>query len=155
PAMRERGRGQLVVVVCLLCGVCAGSTGCWNSTFECRCPNTQVVEHDPSLPHELQMMSLPPYVIEPPDILLIDVLRTLPKPPYRIDAGDALMIQASPSLPGAPLGGVYSVEPEGTINFGVDYGVVRVAGLTLDEAREAIRTQLAKAVKEPQVSVAL
>src|SRR5262249_17489499 len=39
--------------------------------------------------------------------------------------------------------------------FGVDYGVVRVAGLTLDEAREAIRTQLAKAVKEPQVSVAL
>jgi polysaccharide export outer membrane protein len=153
--MRERGRGQLVAVFCLLWGVCAGSTGCWNSTFECRCPNAQTVEHDPSLPHELQMMSLPPYVIEPPDILLIDVLRTLPKPPYRIDAGDVLMIQASPALPGAPLGGLVSVEPEGTINLGVDYGVVRVAGLTLDEAKEAIRKQLAEVVKNPQVSVAL
>src|SRR5262245_31259586 len=96
-AMRERGRGQLLAVFCLLWCVCAGGTGCWSSMLECRCPDAQVVEHDPSLPHELQMMSLPPYVIEPPDILLIDVLRTLPKPPYRIEPGDALMIQAGPA----------------------------------------------------------
>jgi polysaccharide export outer membrane protein len=153
--MRERGRGQLVAVVCLLCGVCAGSTGCWNSLLECRCPNTPVVEHDPSLPHELQMMSLPPYVIEPPDILLIDVLRTVPKPPYRIEPGDSLLIQATPQLPGAPLGGVYTVEPEGTINLGVDYGVVRVVGLTLEDAKKEIRRVLAETVKGPQVSVGL
>jgi polysaccharide biosynthesis/export protein len=156
--MRERGRGQLVAVFCLLWGVCAGSTGCWNSMLEHRCPDAHVVEHDPTLPHELQMMSLPPYVIEPPDILLIDVLRTVPKPPYRVEPGDALMIQAGPSPPGfAPLGGVYTVEPEGTINFGVDYGVARVAGLTLEEAREAIRKQLATTIKKEAlyVSVAL
>lgn len=44
-------------------------------------------------PHELALLQHSPYVIEPPDILLIDAVRIVPRPPYRIEPLDSLAIQ--------------------------------------------------------------
>jgi polysaccharide export outer membrane protein len=94
------------------------------------------------VPRELEKVSHPPYVIETPDILLIDTLRVVPRPPYHIQPLDAILVQATNVLPAEPISGAYGIEPEGTITLGPSYGSVIVAGLTLDEARQAIEKQL-------------
>jgi polysaccharide export outer membrane protein len=108
------------------------------------------------IPRELDKVSLPDYVIEPPDILVIDTVRGAPLPPYHIEPMDVLQIQvAGEQLPGAPLSGLFVVEPDGTVNLGLAYGSVPVAGLTLEAARAAIAAQLNRVLKSPQVIVAL
>jgi len=99
---------------------------------------------------------LPDYVIEPPDVLLIDAIRLVPQPPYRIEPLDALVINVTETLPDQPISGVYGVEPEGTVNLGFTYGLVPVAGLTLDEIQQDIEKRLSKRLKPGfQVTVAL
>ncbi len=107
------------------------------------------------LPVEFCKVSLPPYMIEPPDILLIDTVRMIPRPPYRIEPLDVLLLQVSETLPGQPIGGTYTVSPEGTINLGYAYASVRVAGLSLEEAQAVIRNHLSRVLTNPKVSVAL
>jgi polysaccharide export outer membrane protein len=107
-------------------------------------------------PREMQKVSHPPYVVEPPDILVIDAIRLVPKGPYKINPLDAVLINATNVLPTEPIGGVYPVEPEGRVNLGISYGSVSVVDLTTDQAREAIVKQLKDAgYKEPQVVVSL
>jgi polysaccharide export outer membrane protein len=105
----------------------------------------------PCVPRELATVSQPPYVIEPPDILVIDAIRLIPKPPYRVEPLDALAIRVSPTPETEPIAGVYSVEPDGTINLGFNYGVVRVARLTIEEVREAITRQAGRELKQKLV----
>ena len=106
-------------------------------------------------PHELWMKSLPPYMIEPPDILLIDTIRMIPKPPYVVQPLDVLLIRVAQPLLNQPIEGSYTVGPDGTINLGYSYGMVRVGGLTLEEVERAIRTQIGGVLKDPQVAVGL
>src|SRR2546421_6133184 len=87
---------------------------------------------EPPPPVELRKISLPPYVIEPPDILLIDAVRLTPMGPYKLEPGDVLQIQVADTLPNQPIVGPYPVSLEGTINLGFSYGVVKVAGLSAD-----------------------
>jgi polysaccharide export outer membrane protein len=117
--------------------ICLGSAGC----------QTAELKHDktPDVPRELRKVSLPPYTVEPPDILLIDTLRVVPKPPYKLQPLDGIIVQATNVAPAEPITGMYGVEPEGVINFGPTYGIVRVTGLTLEEARKAILAQLKSA----------
>jgi protein involved in polysaccharide export with SLBB domain len=107
------------------------------------------------IPRELDKVSLPDYIIEPPDILMIDTVRGSPLPPYHIEPLDALQIQVANALPNEPISGVYVVEPEGTVNLGLSYGAVPVAGLTLEQARAAITGQVKRVLTTPQVVVAL
>jgi polysaccharide export outer membrane protein len=100
-------------------------------------------------------MSQPPYTVEPPDILLIDAVRTVPLPPYRLEPLDALLIEATNVLPDEPIKGLYGVEPEGTVNLGTSYGAIRVSGLTLEEARKSIEDELKRTFKNVQVHVVL
>jgi polysaccharide export outer membrane protein len=98
---------------------------------------------DSAVPRELSKVSLPAYVIEPPDILLLDAIRLVPRPPYHIEPLDGLAIQVSGTPPGAdPIAGIYPVDPDGTVSLGVEYGTLRVQGMTLDQAREAIEKYL-------------
>jgi protein involved in polysaccharide export with SLBB domain len=53
-----------------------------------------------------------------------------------------------------PITGEHLVGPDGTVNMG-NYGQVYVAGLTLDEAKAAIETQLANHLDNPQVAVSV
>jgi polysaccharide export outer membrane protein len=93
----------------------------------------------PGIPNELSKITLPPYVIEPPDVLIVEVFlpgedRTTEKP--RFD------LPPEPLYP-QPITGQHLVRMDGTIGLGV-YGSVQVAGLTLDQAREAVRGFVAK-----------
>ena len=106
-------------------------------------------------PRELVKANLPPYVIEPPDILLIDAVRVVPLPPYKISPLDALLITATNTLPNEPISGIYPVEPEGTVKLGTSYGAVSVVDMSTEEAKEAITKYLGKIIKEPQVVVSL
>jgi polysaccharide biosynthesis/export protein len=51
--------------------------------------------------------------------------------------------------------GNFMISPEGTINLGYTYGSLRVAGLTVDQAQNAIRAHLSSILKNPTVNVAL
>jgi polysaccharide export outer membrane protein len=106
----------------------------------------------PDVPRELAKVSLPPYVIEPPDILLIDAIRLIPKPPYYVEPGDALAIRATETLQDQPISGIFGVDPDGTVNLGFNYGSVELAGLTLAEARAALAKHLRELLK-PSVQV--
>jgi protein involved in polysaccharide export with SLBB domain len=108
------------------------------------------------LPRELKKVSLPPYVIEPPDILQVDAIRLVPKPPYRIEPLDSLVINVPEALQTEPIGGIYPVGPDGRVNLGFSYGSVSVAGMTETEARTAIENQLKQqGLKTPQAFVSL
>jgi polysaccharide biosynthesis/export protein len=77
---------------------------------------------EPNVPREFEKMTLPPYVVEPPDILLI---------------------QASPriTLRLQPIQGQHLVAPDGTVNLGI-YGKIRVAGMTLEQVADAVAARL-------------
>lgn len=74
------------------------------------------------IPTEFKKMNMPPYTVEPPDILNIEVLQ---------------------ALAGRPITGEYLVRPDGTVNLGW-YGDVYVSGLTLQEVKEKIVLHLRK-----------
>ena len=64
---------------------------------------------------ELAKVTLPAYVIEPPDILLVDALRVVPKPPFRIQSFDTLQVIVEGTLLEQPINGLYVVEPGGLL----------------------------------------
>lgn len=78
------------------------------------------------VPREGAKVSLPPYVIEPPDILLIESTQKIPDQPVR---------------------GQHLVRPDGTVGLGI-YGSAYVAGMTLEQARESIGRTLAARIKD-------
>jgi polysaccharide export outer membrane protein len=84
-----------------------------------------------TVPVELSHLTLP-YVIEAPDQLLIEAVVRDPK------------TGATDRLPGQPISGAFLVRPDGTVGLGL-WGVVPVAGLTLEQAAKAVREQVVKA----------
>ena len=106
-------------------------------------------------PRELAMRSLPAYRIEPPDVLMIEVLKLVPLPPYRVESYDVLQINVLGTLLDQPINNYYLVEAEGTVNLGPAYGTVRVVGMTIEEATEAIRNHLSRVLRQPEVSIQL
>jgi polysaccharide export outer membrane protein len=101
-------------------------------------------------------MSLPDYVIEPPDVLRIDAVRVVPRPPYRVQPLDALNLQVTGALEDAPINGVYVVDPDGKINLGFSYGTVTIVDMTLEETKAAIEKHLKQSLKAGyQVTVSL
>ena len=86
---------------------------------------------DGAVPRELGKFTPSPYVIESPDVLLVEATTK-----------DAKTGAVQPLVPQA-LGGSSVVRPDGTVNLGL-WGSVYVAGLTLDQASAAVRKQLTK-----------
>jgi beta-lactamase regulating signal transducer with metallopeptidase domain len=75
--------------------------------------------------------------------------------PYRISPDDAITVRAIGVSPDAPLDNYFVVESSGTIALGPLYGRVKVSGLTLEEAEQAIREHLLKDYESPRVQVTL
>jgi len=102
----------------------------------CHSTTKHVVNLPPpgTVPTEMSMITLPPYVIAPPDELLIEVVSA------PVEAGKPPNL-----LSPQPISGRHQVKPDGTILLGV-YGAVQVAGLSLDQARESVRAFLAPKV---------
>jgi polysaccharide export outer membrane protein len=107
------------------------------------------------VPTEKDKSTLPDYVIEPPDILLIEVLKVLPKPPYHLAPLDILQVVVSGTLPDQPIAGQVAVDPNGTIDLGPAYGKVRVQGLTIEAVTQAIEEYLKDTLASPEASVSL
>jgi polysaccharide export outer membrane protein len=80
------------------------------------------VVHAEGPPREFAKKSLPPYAVEPPDVLLIQAAETLTKGTQPVD-------------------GPHLVRPDGTVSLG-RHGSVYVAGMTLEEIRTAVASQL-------------
>jgi protein involved in polysaccharide export with SLBB domain len=87
---------------------------------------------------EANMLSLPRYVIEPPDILLIDVTAQSPE------------VQSPETKPA--ISGQHLVAMDGRVNLG-KYGSVYVAGMTIEQTQDAIKQKLAGQIDEPRVVV--
>ncbi len=140
--MRVR-RQQVLWVFGAVLALCTSVAGC------CTCKDFAAVDQQ-QIPRELEKVTLPAYVVEPPDILLIDALRTIPKTPYHIDTGDILTIQYTGEVPvNQPVGGQYQVDPEGMVLLSPFYGGVTLRGLTLEQATIAVEDQLKKTL-QPQ-----
>ena len=90
-----------------------------------------------AVPRELEMMSLPPYVIGPPDELLIEVVQqsTVPDPDTKV------LRTETTRLPVQPITGRFLVGPDGAVGLGY-WGRVPVSGLTLEQAGDVIRKQV-------------
>lgn len=119
-------------------------------------PKAEEVVDDFALPKELNKVTLPPYTVEAPDILLIDAQRLIPLPPYRVEPLDVLYMFAPGAPERDPINGPYPVDPDGTINLGPSYGgQVRVADMTVTEIEKMLRKRLEQFLKEPGVTVSL
>jgi polysaccharide export outer membrane protein len=114
-----------------------------------------IIVPPPDAPREMAKTLLPEYVVEPPDILLVDVLTAVPLPPYRVKPLDTLAIRVPKAFAEEPIAGLYPVDPDGTINLGFSYRKVKVAGKTIDEVKTAIEDHLKKILKEPQADVSV
>ncbi len=104
---------------------------------------------------ELDMLSLPLYRIEPPDVLTIEATRIIPRSPYRLRPLDALQLSVEGTLPEQPINGIFIVEPSGLVALGPGYGKAMVANLPLEEAAEMIESQLKRVLRNPQISLTL
>lgn len=104
-----------------------------------------------AVPRELDKIVLPPYVIEAPDQLLIEVIQRS-KVPELDDKGNERKdpktgetiykpLPVTDGLPVQAISGPFQVRLDGTVGLGF-WGSVPVAGLTLDQAANAIRNHL-------------
>ncbi|MDZ4657774.1 MAG: polysaccharide biosynthesis/export family protein [Bythopirellula sp.] len=108
-----------------------------------------------TVPRELEKVTLPRYVIEPPDILLIEGVKLVPKSPHKIETFDALLVRVSGAFPDRPIDDAYSVDADGSINLGPTYGRIKVTGLTIEEAEDEVRRQLQQILSDVDVSISL
>ncbi|MCE9554623.1 MAG: polysaccharide biosynthesis/export family protein [Planctomycetes bacterium] len=115
----------------------------------------QVIPPAEHIPNGEFKITLPAYVIEPPDVLLIDALKVVPKSPYRLQALDFVQIKGQGLYPDHPIDGNFQVDPDGTINLGIPYGKLKVGGLTVDQATTQLQKQLEVDLAHPTVSISL
>jgi polysaccharide export outer membrane protein len=96
-----------------------------------RTPEEKIAQSN--TPRELEKTTMPDYVIEPPDLLVVEVLE---------------------ALPGRNITGERLVRPDGSITLGF-YGDVYVTGLTLKEAKEKIVLHLRKYLTDEALGIGL
>ncbi len=106
------------------------------------------------LPHELAMKPLPDYRIEPPDVISVEMLKLVPRPPYRAAVFDVFHVKAT-APQNAPIDKDYMIDAEGNIDFGQNYGSVKVVGKTKDEIRAILEKWLRQYLNDPNPNVQL
>jgi len=141
----------------LLLALLMGTSGCTaflapRDPFPATPPGPPV---ESTVPRELDKVTLPRYVIEPPDILLIEGVKLVPKSPHRIETFDVLLVRVSGAFPEFPINDAYNVDADGSVNLGPRYGRIKVVDLTIEEAEDEVRTELARVLTEVDVSITL
>ncbi len=151
---------------CSQCGnaVCAGR-GC----RDCTCGTCSdcltggdCQQCDYSVPRELKKVSLPDYVVEPPDILLIEVTNSLRPPEAPLRAGELVEVRVANTLPVdqyddgvaqafKSIDGTFRVQTDGTLHFGPEYGSVPVRGLSISAAQRLVELHLKQTLRNPRV----
>lgn len=149
---RARARWAAMLV---LAGAALSGTGCMHGANYHPGPRQAPLIAVPppgAVPAELGKVTLPEYVIEPPDVLRIEAYLRAPKdengegkdPKERGDGKSPLSEEVN-ALPLQPVFGEYTVRPDGTVYLGI-WGPVKVAGYTLSQAAAAIRDTLSRQV---------
>ncbi len=112
----------------------------WLMTFllcaACGCQTVRTPENkiaNSNIPREFTKVSMPDYIVEPPDLIIVEVLE---------------------SLPGRPISGERLVRPDGKISLGF-YGDVYVAGLTVPEVKEKIVLHLRKYISDETLGLVI
>ncbi|WP_145244344.1 polysaccharide biosynthesis/export family protein [Urbifossiella limnaea] len=144
-------RGLTPTVIALLMGAIL-TTGCFHGGGRHK-PIVPV-----AVPRELEKVTLPDYRVEPPDILVVEAVRAIPKPPYKAEPLDVLYLSLATPLQDNPLSGLYSIDPDGTVNLGPAYGgIVPVRGQTIAQIKASLEDHLSKTVKlnNPVMTVTL
>jgi polysaccharide export outer membrane protein len=113
-------------------------------------------------------LSIPPYRVEAPDVLILDMVNNIRPADDPLRFGDELFIRVSGTLPIDAQGdeienafkqinNLYRVQADATVDLGPEYGSVIVDGLTLKETKTAIEQHLIKEVglAAPKVAVSL
>lgn len=139
-------------IACLIaCGLFLGVPGC-ASVSKRQVESTSSVMVTPEyLPRELHKTTLPTYVIEPPDILIVEAIHLIPKQ-ARLRSSDILDIQVENTLPDRPIAGEYLIE-QGLVNLGPPYGSVKVVGMSREDAQKAIEEHLKQELADPKVTL--
>lgn len=117
----RRNIGMLVTMAALL------ACGCQTV----KTPEEQIAKSN--IPRELSKSSMPDYVVEPPDIIVVEVLE---------------------ALPGRPITGERLVRPDGKISLGF-YGEIYVAGLTTSEIKEKVILHLREYISDETLGLAV
>lgn len=141
----------------LLLAMLMGGTGC-TAFMAPREPFPATPPEPPlesNVPRELDKVSLPRYVVEPPDILLIEGVRLVPKSPHRFEIFDVVLVRVTGAYPDQPIDDAYSIDADGTVNLGPTYGRVKITGLTTEEAEDEVRSELAQILTDVDVSISL
>jgi polysaccharide export outer membrane protein len=117
-------------------------------------------------PRELRKVSLPDYVIEPPDVLLIETVNNIRPYDAPVRAGETLIIQVNRTIPLGQtddmvsaqfkqINGYYVIGTDGYVNLGPEYGKVLAADQPLDEIQRRVDSHLRQILTSPQVLVTL
>ncbi len=141
-------------------------TGCAAPAMNGLDPLAHVAHSD--VPRELQKATLSEYRVEPPDILLLEVVDNIRPPDQLLRPGEEILVRASNVLPPDTsanpaasdfklINSVYRIQADGTVDLGPEYGSVKVAGKSVVDARQAILDHLHNVVglAGPKVSVSL
>ncbi len=145
----------------LLAVACLGLVGCRTVDIDSRPMDLAVAAPQLEPPRELAKMSLPPYRIEPPDVVQLQMGKVIPLTPYKVDVYDVLWVSVKGTPQEEPIEGYYMVDMDGKIQLGFSYGGVQVRGLDLQESpqgldvAEAIATHLEARLQRPEVTVRL
>src|SRR3990172_5885455 len=132
-----RAAGQALLLGCLL------STGCASPVINNFDPLAHVAQAD--VPRELQKVSLDKYRVEPPDILLLEVVTNIRSQQQFLRPGEEILVRASNlTLVGGAtdaassefklINSIYKIQADGTIDLGPEYGSVKVAEKSLADA---------------------
>ena len=149
--MNSTARHRAIASLCL-------ATLCLAGTLGSGCHKTALLDsvEESSLsdiPRELSMASIPVYRVAPPDILLIELVRSIRPANDGIRAGDYVIIRAANLEPYDPedeevqkalktVNGEYLVQADGTIDLGPWYGSVRIEGQTASQAELTLASYL-------------
>ena len=90
------------------------------------------------VPRELDRVALPPYVVEAPDVLHIEVVKRTKMPVQGLINAFATVEE---NLPVQSVTGSYLVRPDGSVSLG-HWGTVKVSGLTTEQVADAIGKHL-------------
>lgn len=139
--------------------------GCATPRLRDAVEEAQTIDH----PRELQKVSIPPYRVEPPDILSIELVNNIRPADDPLHVGDELVIRATNLLPLDPMGdpilnefkminGAYRLQADGSVDLGPEYGSVTLEGLSMAQAKEAINEYLRSekvGLVDPKVAISM
>lgn len=108
-----------------------------------------------AIPREQAKVTMPDYIIEPPDILTIETIGLIPKLPYKLRPLDVVTVFSAGLPDDIELAGEYTIQPNGTIQLGHALGLMPAAGKSVSQLQTELIGKLKETYREPEVWITL